>query len=55
MVKIPEEKLITAANEAWKIITNKEIYTKLVEENYGLGKANFSYENTLVVLAKLLT
>lgn len=55
LVKVPEDALERAAKQAWEILTNKERYLQLVEKNFELGKKHFSYENTFLVLTKLLS
>lgn len=51
---IPRETLHQAAEEIVELLTDTKAYSKMVETNFRLGGQNFSYQNTLSVLNKLL-
>ncbi len=46
LVMVPKTRMNQAVNKAIELLTDKDKYNRLVENNYQIGKQNFSFENT---------
>jgi len=54
LAKVPEEVLNRVVSEAGEVLKDKNRCREMTERNFAIGKANFSYKNTLDVWKRVL-